>query len=309
MTAGFELSTRTADSLTAAERDFRRVVDMYPERAAGWSGLANTYLLLREFGSMGDDVAYPKAAQAARTAIGLDPKLADAWLDQGFVAFWWQGNPTAAFHDFETALQLDPTSAKAFHWYATALIAHGDFAKSLQMIARAHALDPGNRAIVADEGWLRFLAGQRTEGLATLERLVRIDPQFVSWHSYLARAYLVQARDADFLREAIATAELRGQPDTVTRLRLAERQFQIGGHRAMLDQLTASEIEDWHRGTGSAVVIAGYRALANDDAGLFTWLAAAEARHDHNLPRLHADPEFANYRDDPRFIAYIRLLP
>ncbi len=148
--ARFELTTRTAESLVAAERDFRRVIELEPRQAAGWSGLADTYLLLREFGSLGDEVAYPKASQAAHQAIELDPDLADAWLDEGFVAFWWQGDAAAAFHDFETALKLEPSSAKAFHWYSTALLTHGDFAKSLDMIARARALDPNSRAIVAD---------------------------------------------------------------------------------------------------------------------------------------------------------------
>jgi len=309
MTARFELATRTADSLAAAERDFRRLVELYPQRAAGWSGLADTYLLLREYGSMAEETAYPKAAEAARAALAADPKLADAWLDQAFVAYWWQDDTQAAFRAFETALELDPTSAKAFHWYGTALMGHGDFAKALEMLARARALDPGNRAIVADEGWLRFSAGQREEGLATLERLVKIDPKFLSWHAYLARAYLVESRDADFLREALMAAELRGRTDITTRLQLAAQRFQAGGRAAMLDQLTASEAEAWKAGAGSAVLVAEYRALANDAAGLYSWLTIAEAQHDHNLSRLRSDPEFSAFLADPRFIAVAQRLP
>ena len=71
-TARFEVSERTAESLAAAERGFRQLVERYPERAAGWSGLADTYLLLREFGSMSDEVAYPQAARAARTGAHSD---------------------------------------------------------------------------------------------------------------------------------------------------------------------------------------------------------------------------------------------
>ena len=50
-TGRFELSMRSADSLGAAEKNFRQLVDRYPQRAAGWSGLADTYLLQREFGA------------------------------------------------------------------------------------------------------------------------------------------------------------------------------------------------------------------------------------------------------------------
>ena len=42
MTARFELSTRSAASLEAAERGFHALVESYPDRAAGWSGLADT---------------------------------------------------------------------------------------------------------------------------------------------------------------------------------------------------------------------------------------------------------------------------
>jgi Tfp pilus assembly protein PilF len=305
-TARFELSIRTADSLAAAERDFRRVIQMDPGEAAGWSGLADTYLLLREFGSIGDEVAYPKASEAAQKAITLDPSLADAWLDQAFVAFWWQGDADAAFHDFNMAIQLDPKSAKAFHWYGSALVATGQFDRCLQMMARARALDPNSRAIVADEGWLQFIAGRRTEGLATLERMVKIDPSFVSWHSYLSRAYLVLARDEDFLREALTTAELRGAAEDMVRLRLAQAQFLAGGRQAMLRQLGSSEEQALASGAGSAVLVALYRALAHDEDDMFHWLAVAEANHDHNLPRLRADPEFADYRDQPRFQAILQ---
>ena len=309
MTARFELATRSAESLAAAERTFRELTEGYPDRAAGWSGLADTYLLEREFGAMSDEVAYSHAERAARTALALDPKLADAWLDQAFVAWWWHGDAATAFKDFDTALQLDPRSAKALHWYATALYGHGDYEKALLTIGRARELDPNNRAIIADEAWLHFGSGERTTGLTTLERLVQVDRSFESPHFYLAQAYLVMGRDADFLREARLAAELREQAEAIDVLRLAEQRFLAGGRDAMLEQLAASEAERYGRGTGSAVVVAEYRALANDRDGMLKWLATAEATHDHNLPTLRGYPEFAAYRSDPEFVKIVQRLP
>jgi tetratricopeptide (TPR) repeat protein len=309
LTANFELAARSAQSLEAAQQGFHELVERYPDRAAGWSGLAGTFLLLREFGSMRDEVAYPQAERAARTALALDSKLADAWLDQAFVAWWWHGDPATAFHSFDTALQLEPNSARALHWYATALYAHGDYEKSLQMIGRARVLDPNNRAIVADEAWLRFGSGDRSTALATLERLTQLDGSFESSHFYLAHAYLIMGRDADFLREARLAAELRGQAEAIDVLGLAEQRFQSGGRQAMLAQLSASEAESCAHGTGSQVVVAEYRALANDRAGMFKWLAKAEAAHDHNLPTLRGYPEFSAYRSDPEFVMIVQRLP
>jgi hypothetical protein len=116
-------------------------------------------------------------------------------------------------------------------------------------------------------------------------------------------------RDTDFLREARLAAELRHQAETIDVLGLAEQHFRSGGRQAMLEQLSASEAESVERGTGSPVVVAEYRALANDRDGMLTWLAKAEAIHDHNLPTLRGYPEFASYRSDPEFVKIVHRLP
>lgn len=306
LNARYELATRSPDGLSRAQRGFRQLVERFPERAAGWSGLAESYLLLREFGSLPDESAYPEAARAARTAITIDPRLATAWLDQAFVSWWWQGDSEKATREFATALELEPASARAHHWYATALAAHGDYAQSLQEIARARALSPDSRAIVADEAWLRFGFGAApAEAIATLQRLTQTDPGFESPHFYLSQIYLIQARDGEFLREAETAAQLRGETDGLAALRLAQQQLSDGGRQAMLEQLGRSAAERWQRGAGSAVQVAEYRALAHDRNGMIGWLKTAASSHDHNLPCLRGYPEFAPYLSDPELVALL----
>ena len=138
---------------------------------------------------------------------------------------------------------------------------------------------------------------------------MQLDPAFESPHYYLAHVYLITGRDADFLREAKRAAELREQAENLGVLQLAEQRFLSGGRPAMLEQLSASEAASCDRGTGSAVVVAEYRALANDRNGMLRWLARAEATHDHNLPTLRGYPEFAPYRSDPEFVKVVQRLP
>ena len=300
LNARLEVATRTAQSLREAERSFQQLVQQYPDRAAGWAGLADTYVLLPEFASEPGATLFPEAARAARTAIALDPKLADGWLDRAYVAWWWQGDAATAFPAFATALHLDPTSARAYHWYATALETHGEFRKALAAIVRARALDPGNRAIVADEAVIRFDSGERAEALVTLEQLARIDPQFVSWHLYLAHCYLLMGRNADYLREALTVARLRGLRDVVASLQLADQRLRTGGRRAMLDQLSAGERRGEH-GAGYAVSVARYQALAGNRSAMLYWLEVALAQHDHDLVRAAMYLEFEPFRADPEF--------
>jgi hypothetical protein len=116
-------------------------------------------------------------------------------------------------------------------------------------------------------------------------------------------------RDTDFLREAKLAAELRRQAETIDVLALAEQRYLKGGRQALLEQLSVSEAESYAHGTGSAVVVAEYRALADDRAGMLKWLETAERTHDHNLPTLRGYPEFALYRSDPEFVKIVQRLP
>ncbi len=302
LNANFELSTRSPDGLLAAQQAFRSLTVRYPQRAAAWSGLADSYLLMREFGTMSDNDAFPAAEKVARTALQLDPKLTGAWLDEGFVAYWWDFDPARAFAAFDTAIQLDPGSARAYQWYANTLAASGDFARALPMISHARELDPANRAIIADDCWARFSAGQRTDAIACLERMERVDPRFVSWHGYLWRAYLVLGRNEDAMREAAETADLRGNQIGKERANVALARLHSGGPQAMLNQLAADAAQDWAQGRGSAVDVAGYLALAGDRAGALSWLTKAK----HEIAQMVSIPGNANfqaYQDDPGFMA------
>jgi tetratricopeptide (TPR) repeat protein len=296
--ARFELSTRSAASLEIAKTRFLALTERFPARAAAWSGLADTYLLLREFGSVTEAEAYAKAGAAARMALALDPNLADAWLDSAFIDFWWNNDAAAAFREFAAALKLNPGSAKGYHWYATALQAHGENDAALDAFARARMLDPGSRAIVADEGWTLFAAGRRSEGMSQLERLIAIDPGFVDAHEWLARVYLMEGRDQDFLRAAKAAATLRGQQKRLKDLEVVTQRLGQGGRAAMLGKLVEDAEQEWREGTGSAMFPAIYEALAGDRAGALQWLSTAEATHDHSL-NLATLPVFKSYDQDP----------
>jgi hypothetical protein len=152
-------------------------------------------------------------------------------------------------------------------------------------------------------------AAGRALGLATLEHLVQLDPGFEASHYYLAQVYLIVGRDAEFLREARLAAQLRGQAETLDVLELVEQRFLSGGRQGLLEQLASSEAQSCARGAGSPVVVAEYRALAHDRAGMLHWLATAQSTHDHNLPTLRGYPEFDEYRGDPEFVKIVQRLP
>lgn len=142
---------RTPASLAQARDDVGAAIAHEPGYAPAYAGLANTYLLLREFGTMPGAEAYAKAMAAADAALRLDPQLAAAHRARAFALYWGRRDPRAAWTEFDRAGALAPGEALTWHWYATALDGSGRETEALRMIDRARSLDPTSTAILADK--------------------------------------------------------------------------------------------------------------------------------------------------------------
>ena len=201
---------RTPASLAQARDDFGAAIAREPGYAAAYAGLANTYLLLREFGSMPDAEAYARADTAADTALKLDPGLAAAHRAKAFVLYWSKHDSPAAFTEFDKAAALAPNEALTWHWRATALQNDGRLPEALATIEHARALDPTSTAILADEGLLLHFAGRTGEARVRLARVVSLDPTNVAAHRYLAAIARSEGRMEDYRRETHLSAEMRG---------------------------------------------------------------------------------------------------
>lgn len=208
--ATYDWNLRTRDSLTRAVREYGDAIEQDPRAAPAYVGLANTYLLLREDGSMDDAQAYPRAEAAAKAATALAPQSAAAHRALAFVAFWWRHDRPAARAEFARAIALDPADPLTHHWFATALAANGEYPVALREITRARELDPTASSIVADQGLLAYLAGHRSDGLAMLHAVVSDQPQAVGPHRALADIALAEGRGTEFVTEAATAARLRG---------------------------------------------------------------------------------------------------
>ena len=201
---------RTPTSLAQARQDFGAAIAREPGYAPAYAGLANTYLLLREFGSMADADAYPKAAAAADTALRLDPVLAAAHRARAFLLFWWKHDPGGAWNEFDRAAALAPADALTWHWYATAVNMAGRHGEALRLIQRARALDPASTAILTDEAMILYDAGSHAEGRAQLQRVIALDPANVDAHLYLAQIARYEGRADEYRNEMARADKLRG---------------------------------------------------------------------------------------------------
>src|SRR5277367_2170350 len=204
----YYFNKRTPESLNQAVDYFTQAVVRDPQYAEPYVGMADSYNLLREYSVMPPGEAYPRAAAAAKRAIALNDSLSGAHSSLAFVDFYWSWDVPSAQSEFKRALELDPNSVRAHHWYATFLLHLGRFPESLEEIERAQKLDPGSTSILADKGVILFYGGYTDQAIALLKQLEASDADFLSPHNYLAFIYLVQGNWPQYLAESRKSAIL-----------------------------------------------------------------------------------------------------
>ena len=209
----FYWNRRTPESLTQAVDLFTQAVVRDPKYAAAYVGLADSYNLLREYSAMAPEQAYPRAEAAARRALELDDRSAEAHNSLAFVEFWWNWNATRAEAEFQRAIRLRPGYAVAHHWYATFLNQIGRGPDALREISVAQRLDPGSNSILADKAFILSTIGRREEAITLLKQIAAIDQSFLSSHQYLAEVYRASQEYPGFLAELGTAARLAKSAD------------------------------------------------------------------------------------------------
>ncbi|MEO5904918.1 MAG: protein kinase [Gemmatimonadaceae bacterium] len=126
--------------LEYARQMFRRAIEIDPDYALAYAGLADSCSLLY----MNCDAREQNLSQgnvASRRALELGPDLAEAHLSSG-LTHSLSMRFTEAEREFEFAMKLDPTLFEAVYHYGRARIAQGEFAEAAKLFERACILRP-----------------------------------------------------------------------------------------------------------------------------------------------------------------------
>jgi TolB-like protein/cytochrome c-type biogenesis protein CcmH/NrfG len=166
----------SAESFREAIAYFQRAIEADPDYAPAYSGLADAYLGLTNYGDLPMAEAVPMAEQAVGRALQLDPNLAEAWASQGQLLMDQRRVPEA-LEAFEKAVRLNPNLVYALIEQSAALGRLGRSREAVVAADRAFELDPMSDYVRQQRLIMLSLAGRGEEVRELAMDWARAEPE------------------------------------------------------------------------------------------------------------------------------------
>jgi len=290
---------RTTDGINEAMRNFDQALELYPNYALAYAGLADCYNMLGTYGAKPPREAFPKAHDAAIKALAIDNNLAEAHAALAYSTFRGDWNWPEAEKEFKRAISLNDNYASAHQWYANYLAARGRFDEAIKETRRTQELDKTSLIINAHFGIVYYLGHRFDEAIAECKKTVELDPGFFVARRYLGLSYAQKG----MYKEAIAEFEKAIASSGNSPLLKAEyaNTLALSGDTNKAQTELNSLMEMSKQRYISAYHIATIYVGLKDKDRAFLWLDKAFQERADWMVFLNVDPRFDSLHSDPRF--------
>ncbi|MGB2990230.1 MAG: protein kinase, partial [Candidatus Zixiibacteriota bacterium] len=195
----FLWNRRTEEHLMRAIEYFERAVELDPNYALAYAGLADAYNVLPSNVGTPIEEVLPKAKEAARRALELDDKLGEAHASMG-LALKLEKDLDGAEKEYLQAIQLNPAYAYAHYWYAMLLGEMGKDEEGMRELETAFELDPLSVVILVYLAGTRWESGDSLEAAELMERALEIEPTRVATYWAFGNGLRAAGRREDAAR-------------------------------------------------------------------------------------------------------------
>jgi adenylate cyclase len=293
----YHWNRRNEASLKAAVECFEAAIREAPEHALSYVGLADCYRVMGGRGFTRPEEAKSKARALAERALDLDDTLAEAHaaLAGSLEVKWdWLG----AEREFLRAIQLNPSYASAYQWYALHLGHSGRFEKGIEAAKRAVELDPLSPVMVCTLFEEYFLARHYEMAIEQCDRVMELEPDFPLARYSLAHVYIQKG----MLDKAIAELEKATSQSAEAEYKaVLAYAYAVSGPKGrakeIYDELAKAPVGDDVSAPNLAVIHVG---LGEKDEAFALLAKACEGKSD-SLRHLLVSPLYDSLRSDPRF--------
>jgi TolB-like protein/DNA-binding winged helix-turn-helix (wHTH) protein len=287
-----------------AGRYYQRAVDIQPDYALGWTGLADYYAIEALRGEVDPLQALPQAEAAARKAVELDDSLPRAHATFGGMIFFNHGDGVQALKELNRSTELDPHDAEDFHLHARVLCALGRYDEAIAVQKQSTAVNPIEHPGAMAE--IYRCTRQFDAAISDGEMRLKDFPVAPDILGELADGYHWKGMDKEAVEMLARQISARGDLSLAAAVR---RAFETGGYGAVVRcQLTAVEKRARTARVSTFKLADLHGRLSEHDETLALIEQGVKERDPLLLLLAQSDPAFDFLHADPRYRSLIQKM-
>jgi serine/threonine-protein kinase len=176
--ARFLIHQQTPESLQAAAQQLRSLIEVFPDYAVAYSGLAEAIGLLCLFGVVSGRDVYPEVKASAERGYALDPESGETCTMLAGLRSWFEHRWEEAKAMYDRALQQQPGFADAHSMRAMTVLCQGNIIEAESSLRRATELDPLSASDCARMAYLHYVKGDYPSAIEHLQQSFDLDRDY-----------------------------------------------------------------------------------------------------------------------------------
>jgi TolB-like protein/Tfp pilus assembly protein PilF len=268
--------------------------------AAAYAGKSRSMAIIANQYAKGGELRalYKGAVDAAKRAVDIAPKYAEAFSSLGFALAYGQMNMRAARGPYDQSLKLGSGDADILSRYAIFCSRLRRFDAANDAITKSLALDPLNARTFRTKGAILYATGQYAASVLEFKRGLALNPKLGAAHAIIGQAqYMLGQIDE---AEASYTTEKNRLFSLPGLAMIANRR----GDRASAQRALESLVAEY--GDNGLYQQAQVYAQWGDKPKAMGALLAARNAGDSGLVQLNNDPLLGPVRNEPEFLRLLK---
>jgi adenylate cyclase len=186
---------QSPETLRAALRQLRELIELFPDYAPAYSGIAEANGHLALFGFVSGRSVYAEMKATVERGYALNPESGETCTVLGGVRAWYEYRRDEAYRLYDRALKLQPGLARTYRYRAMALLCQGDIEGAESGLRRSTELDPLSASDCARMAYVNYVKGDLTSAAEDIEQSFDLDRDYPEARFYQG---LLRFRQEDY---------------------------------------------------------------------------------------------------------------
>jgi TolB-like protein/Tfp pilus assembly protein PilF len=299
-------NTLTPEGQLKGIKYYEQAIQNDPNYALAYAKMAHCYSTLYALEYPPSMENRQRALAAARRALELDDRLAEAHvvLADDMFYFDWQWSRGEA--EFRRAMEMDPGSVDAVMHYARCPELLGRYDEAIPVMERARQLDPLSPLVNLFLGTSLHKAHQDERAIEQFRKTIELEPNDADAYGSLGDVYESLGRYEEAVAAYLKERSLSG--DAAEGVQALRDAYRAGGIRTYWRKALGQTKERAKREHVSPVTFASIYTHLGEKEQAVEWLEKAYQQHTPALYQLKESRTWDSLRSDPRYQALLRRM-